>query len=170
MQLLTFNIPLKGVHGGEQKWDTLCLGGKTGRTGLQIDIFRSWFYEPNSCISLYLEKHWNPSWWWLFFMTSRNLLEKYVLGCMYSPFTKTLYIPASPAASVEQLLRAIWGTVSQAAVLILPQMKLNLQLPCWAFFKSTLEESASLSPALYSSPVVQFCVLPFHTFHMSFPF
>ena len=30
---------------------------ETGRTGLQIDIFRSWFYEPNSCISSYLEKH-----------------------------------------------------------------------------------------------------------------
>ena len=29
---------------------------KTGRTGLQIDIFRR-FYEPNSCISSYLEKH-----------------------------------------------------------------------------------------------------------------
>ena len=30
---------------------------ETGRTGLQIDIFRSWFYEPNSCISSYLERH-----------------------------------------------------------------------------------------------------------------
>ena len=51
-----FQHPLKGVQGEEQKWSTLCLG-KTGRTGLQIDIFRNWFYEPNSCTSLYLEKH-----------------------------------------------------------------------------------------------------------------
>ena len=28
-------------------------GGGTDRTGLQTDIFKSWFYEPNSCISLY---------------------------------------------------------------------------------------------------------------------
>ena len=47
---------LKGVQGGEQKWGTLCFE-KTGRTGLQIDVFRSWFYEPNSYIFSYLEKH-----------------------------------------------------------------------------------------------------------------
>ena len=28
---------------------------KTGRIGLQIDIFKSGFYEPNFCISSYLE-------------------------------------------------------------------------------------------------------------------
>ena len=33
----------------------------TRRTGLQTDIFRSWFYEPNSCISSHLEKHLSPS-------------------------------------------------------------------------------------------------------------
>ena len=32
-----------------------------------------------------------------------------------------------PTASLEQSLRAIWGAVSQAAVLILPQTKLNSQ-------------------------------------------
>ena len=31
-------------------------GGRTGTTGLQVDIFRSQFYEPNSCISPYLEE------------------------------------------------------------------------------------------------------------------
>ena len=30
---------------------------KIGKTGLQIDIFKSQFYEPSSCISSYLEKH-----------------------------------------------------------------------------------------------------------------
>ena len=45
---------LNGVQGGGQKWGTL---GKTGRTGLQTDIFRSRSYEPDSCISSYLEKH-----------------------------------------------------------------------------------------------------------------
>ena len=47
---------LKGVQGGEQKWGRLCFE-KTGRTGLPIDIFRSWFYEPNAYISSYLENH-----------------------------------------------------------------------------------------------------------------
>ena len=31
--------------------------GGTGRTGLQIGIFKSRFYEPNSCICSHLEKH-----------------------------------------------------------------------------------------------------------------
>ena len=46
--------PLKGAQCGDQKWGTLCFG-KTGRTGLQIYIFRR-FYEPSSCVSSYLEK------------------------------------------------------------------------------------------------------------------
>ena len=56
LQLLTFNTPLKGVQ-VESSSEALCALGKTGRAGLQIDIFRSQFYEPNSCISSYLEKH-----------------------------------------------------------------------------------------------------------------
>ena len=45
--------PPKTVQGGEQDsalW-------KTDRTCLQVDIFRSQFYESNSGISSYLEKH-----------------------------------------------------------------------------------------------------------------
>ena len=38
-----------------------------------------------------------------------------------------------PAASLEQFLRAIWGTVSQTAALILPPIKLNSQLSHCAF-------------------------------------
>ena len=50
-----------------------------------------------------------------------------------SPFTKTLYIDLSPSASLEQSLRA--GAASQAAVLILPPIKLNSQLSnCASFF------------------------------------
>ena len=40
----------------ESRNETLSALGKTGRTGLQIVIFKSQFYEPNSCISSYLEK------------------------------------------------------------------------------------------------------------------
>ena len=45
-----------------------------------------------------------------------------------SPFTKTLYIDFPPLAALEQSLRAIWDAASRAAVLILPQIKLNSQL------------------------------------------
>jgi len=58
---------------------------------------------------------------------------------MYSPFDKITYIlyPSPPnPISLEQFLRAMWGAVSQAAVLILPQIKLNPQLSHCAFFFS----------------------------------
>ena len=58
--------------------------------------------------------------------TSRNLLEKYVLDCMYSPITKILYILTFPPASLEKFLRTIWDAVSQAVVLMHP-IKLNSQ-------------------------------------------
>ena len=51
-----------------------------------------------------------------------------------------------PIASLEQFLRAIWGAVSQAVVLILPQIKLNSQLSHYAFaFKvDTLKQGTLL--------------------------
>ena len=54
--------------------------------------------------------------------------KNYVLDCMYSPFTKITYILTFSLATLEQFLRAICDAVSRAAVLILPQMKLDLQL------------------------------------------
>ena len=50
-----------------------------------------------------------------------------------SPFTKP-YILSSPTAALEQSLRAVWDAASWAAVLILPQIKLNAQLSsCTSF-------------------------------------
>ena len=54
--------------------------------------------------------------------------KNYVLDCMYSPFTKITHILTFSPASLEQFLRAISDAVSWAAVLILPQIKLNLHL------------------------------------------
>ena len=71
LQLLTFNTLWKEFR-MERRNEALCAWGKTIRAGLQIDMFRNWFYESNSCISSYLEKHRNPSWWWLFLMTSKS--------------------------------------------------------------------------------------------------
>ena len=113
LQVLIFNNPWKEFK-VESRNEALCALGKTGRTSLQIVIFRSWFYEPNSWISPRKGPkilHGSNCSFWLakLHKTSRNLLEKNVLDCMYSPF-------------------------------ILPQIKLNSQLLCCAFFKSTVND------------------------------
>ena len=57
-----FQWPLEGVYGGEQKC-ALFAGGRggvgelAGEVFIYLDIFRTWFYVPNSCISSYLENH-----------------------------------------------------------------------------------------------------------------
>ena len=75
-------------------------------------------------------------------MTSGNFMrpaeifyKKYVLDCIYSPFTKITYILSVPTTSLERFLRAIWGAVSWTAILILPQTNLNSQPShCTYFF------------------------------------
>ena len=54
---------------------------------------------------------------------------------MCSHFTSVTYMLSFSPTSLEQFLRAIWGAVSQAAALILPQIKLNSQISRCAFFK-----------------------------------
>ena len=44
------------------------------------------------------------------------------------PLHQNLIYWLSPTAALEQSLRAIWDAASKAAVLILPQIKLNSQL------------------------------------------
>ena len=85
--------PPRRVQGGEQKW------GESWQDRSSARYFRSWFYDPNFCISSYRGKHQNPSWWRVFLLTSRsitrlgeNFWEKYVLDCIYSPFTKITHI------------------------------------------------------------------------------
>ena len=70
-------------------------------------------------------------------MRSEIFYKKYVIDCMYSPFTKITYILSYTHTphqiSLEQFLRAICGAVFWAAVLTLPQI-LNLQLSHYALF------------------------------------
>ena len=139
---------LKGVQGGEENWGTLC-SEKSGMKGLQIvRFFRSWFYEPNSYISPFLEKHWSPSWWRLLLVTGKRFkrwaetCKNICLIVCLPPSRSHIYWPL-PSASLEKFLTAIWGTVSQAAVLILPQIKLCNS--CCAFFRSTDEWSISIT-------------------------
>ena len=92
--------------------------------------------------------------------TSRNLLETYMFDCMYSPFTKITYILTFPPTSLEQFLRAL----SQASVLILPQIKLNLQLSHSAFFQvdnEVLMHTHTHTP--HTTPIS--APLPPHTYH-----
>ena len=126
-----FQHSQKRVQGGERTWGPLC-SRKAGRTGLQIAIFRSWCYEPNPCISSYLENHWSPSWWHLLLATSRSFLR--LVETLWKDVCLMACIPASPRSheycsssttSLEQFLRAIWGAFSQAAALILPPIKLT---------------------------------------------
>ena len=148
LHLLASNTFLKGVQGGEQKWGTPC-SGKTGRTGLQTDIFRSWFHEPDPCISLYLEKRENPLWWWLLLMTSSNLLQKicaWLHGVsLHQNHICTDHPHPHPLTSLELFLRSIQNAVSQDIVLILPLIKFDSHLSCCTFFLSRCLPFMSLS-------------------------
>ena len=133
------STPPEWVQGGEQKWGILCSGKPAGQVFRELDIFRSWFYEPflvsppilkstkilpgDNCRSFT-----GPA------KTFYKKKKKNVSDCRYSPFTKITYIRSFPPASLEQFLRAVWGAVSWAAVLIWPQIKFNPQLSCWASF------------------------------------
>ena len=133
LQLLTFNTP-----GGEFRVESeaLCAPGKlTNRSSGRY--FQEWFHDPNLCISSYLENHYFLSWWHQLLMTSRKPFTKKVLNCTELPLHQNLIGWTSPTPFLGQTLRAIWGaTVSRAAVLILPQMKLNCQLShCASLFR-----------------------------------
>ena len=55
---------------------------------------------------------------------------------MHAAITEITRLLPFPAASLAQRLRAVGDAVSQAAVLILPQIKLNSRLLHCAFFLS----------------------------------
>ena len=137
LQLLVFNTPWKELR-MESGNKALCAGGgETGKTHLQIARdFQESIYERDSCITSYLGKHQNPSWWWFSFMHSRSFWKNMCLTACTLPSPKSHIYCSSPSTCSEQFLRAIWGSVSWGAVFILPQIKLNLQLSrCGHFFK-----------------------------------
>ena len=122
----------------ESRKEALYALGKTGRTDLQIVKYFQELILGAQFLHLLVSRKALKS-----FMvttapfdyqkpreTSRNLLETCVFDYLYSLFTKIPYILTYPPVSLEQFLRAL----SQASVLILPQIKLNLQLSRSAFF------------------------------------
>ena len=78
-----------------------------------------------------------PSWWHQLLLTSRKPFIKLMLDSTELPLQNLLYWPSS-TASLKHSIRAIWGAVSQAAVLILPQRKFNSQLLLCVSLESTL--------------------------------
>ena len=68
-------------------------------------------------------------------MTNRKRFRKWVLHGIELPLHQNQYINwVSPTDTSEQSLRVIWDAASWAAVLILPQIKLNSQLSSCTFF------------------------------------
>ena len=125
LQLQTFNTPWNKIR-VESRSEALCVEAETDRAGLQT-VRYSWE------LILWAQ--------FLYFLISRKALksfmvatapcgfcQKYVFDCMYSSFTKITYILTLTPTSLEQFLRAIWGAISQAIVLILPHINLNLKL------------------------------------------
>ena len=73
-------------------------------------------------------------------MTNKKPFVNWVLHGIELPLHQNLIYWPSLTAALEQSLGAIWDAASQAAVLILPQIKLNSQLSSctsFFFFKST---------------------------------
>ena len=66
-------------------------------------------------------------------MTSRKPLVKWGLDCTELPLHRNLTYWPSLTVSLEQSLRAIWGSAPWAAVLILPQIKRLATLTLYIF-------------------------------------
>ena len=85
---------------------------------------------------------------------------------MYSPYTKITCILTSLLTSSEQFLRAIWEPVSQAIVLILPQIRLNSQLShCSFLFSQHLPVLASTLVCTFLQRRMSMCF--HHVFSLS---
>ena len=101
LQLLTFNTPGKELRVEIRSKALSALGKLAEQVFRKLDISRRRFYEPNSCIISYLEKHENPSWWCLLPMPSSEWPSwdqqlnsiKLVLVFMHLPLYHNLISP-----------------------------------------------------------------------------
>ena len=137
---------LEGVQSGEQQWGALCSGEKLAE---QLQIIRCSQEPIVWAQSLYLpisRKALKSFMVTLLLVTRKGfmrLIETFWKICAWLhvlPLHKKshLYWPPSTrpptTTSLKQFFRVIWGAVSQAAILILPQIKFNLQLSHCAMF------------------------------------
>ena len=115
-------------------WGTLC-SWETGGTGLYsaryFQKLISWSQSLHLFISRKSLNHFmvtsGP-------VTSRKTFCKISAWLHWALRSPKSFVFTFPHSSLEQFLRANWGAISRAAVLILPQMKLNSQLSCCASF------------------------------------
>ena len=121
LQLLTFNSPRGSSGWGE----ALCAQGVWRGRSVDSWMLLGTDYGLDPCISFCLEKHQMPSWWHQILVTNRKPLVKGGLHGAELPFPQSLTQCPSPTAALEQSLRAVSDAASRAAVLILPQIKLN---------------------------------------------
>ena len=128
------------VQGGEQKRGILCSGKPAGQVFRELDIFRSWFYEPILISPPILKStkilHGDNC---RSFTRPAETVSKIIIIIMcfwlqVLPLYQNHIYLLLPPRLLEQFLRAIRGAVSWAAVLMWPQMKFNSQLSCWASF------------------------------------
>ena len=134
------STPPEGVQCGEQEWGTLCFG-KTGRAGLQIVIQSQELILWAQYLYLFMSrKTQNSSWWRLFFITSiahemsRNFLQKKMCLNTCTPFLPNHIYTVLPLYLFRSVSHRYLRSDSQIAILILPQIKFNLQLSRCVFF------------------------------------
>ena len=132
--------PLKGVPGGDQEWGILCSGRNCQNRSTDSKIVSGeWCVSP-VLVSPHIQKstkvfHGDVGSLGLA-VTVMSLAETFGKNmCLMHifPFCKITNILAFHPTSLGQFLRALWGAVSLAVVLILPQIKLYSQLSHCAF-------------------------------------
>ena len=104
-----FQHPLEGVQGGEQKWGPL-YSGKNWQDRSSDRYFQELIIWVQFCSSSYLEKHWNPSQWWLFLVTSKSVMR------LIETVWKNMCLVActSPSPESHDLPPCLFGAVSQS--------------------------------------------------------
>ena len=112
-QAANLQHPLRGIQGGQ--WGTLCSREIGGQVFRQLDIFRSWFHDPNPRISSYLEKHTIPSWWYQLLMKSRKPFGSECLIAQNYPFIKILYIGLAPLP--------LWSSLRDPSEVLSPRLQ-----------------------------------------------
>ena len=146
--------PLEGAHDGEQKWGTFC-SPKPGRTGLQIVRYSQELIFWAQFLYLLVSRKALKSFMVMTVShdrqkrheTSRNFLKNKHAWLHVLPLHQNWMYTVLLLLSLEQSLRAVWGAVSWAAVLILPQIKLLTHDSDVRFFKvdSTIKLNSNKS-------------------------
>ena len=92
LQLLIFNPPDSRSSWREGMRHSVLWEKLREQVFRSLDIFRSWFYQPTSCISSYLEKQLIPAWWHQLLLTSRRLLQRKLFVAWIPPSPNHIHI------------------------------------------------------------------------------